>query len=68
MINLKETIVRYEQELLESVAPFWEKNCVDREFGGYFTSLDRDGSVYDTEKVHVDAMADRLHVRHAVYD
>lgn len=50
MINLQDAIVRYEKELLESVAPFWEKNCVDREFGGYFTSLDRDGSVYDTEK------------------
>ena len=50
MINLQDAIVRYEKELLESVAPFWEKNCVDREFGGYFTSLDQDGSVYDTEK------------------
>jgi N-acylglucosamine 2-epimerase len=40
----------YEDELLGSVIPFWEKNCQDREFGGYFTSLDRDGSVYDTRK------------------
>ncbi len=46
----KNTINRYEKELLESVVPFWEKNCVDRELGGYFTFLDRDGSVYDTEK------------------
>ncbi len=30
--------------------PFWETHCVDQEYGGYFTSLDRDGSVYDTEK------------------
>ena len=43
-------IEKYEGELLNSVIPFWEKNCVDREFGGYFTSLDRDGSVYDTTK------------------
>lgn len=50
MTNWNETIVRYEKELLESVVPFWEKNCVDKEFGGYFTFLDRDGSVYDTEK------------------
>lgn len=41
---------RYENELLESVIPFWMTNCVDYDFGGYFTSLDRDGSVYDTEK------------------
>lgn len=46
----KSTINRYEKELLESVVPFWEKNCIDREMGGYFTFLDRDGSVYDTEK------------------
>ena len=43
-------IEKYENELTQSVIPFWEKNCVDREFGGYFTSLDRDGSVYDTYK------------------
>ena len=41
---------KYENELMNSVVPFWEKNCVDKEYGGYFTSLDRDGSVYDTTK------------------
>ena len=41
---------RYENELYERVIPFWEQHCVDRQYGGYFTSLDRDGSVYDTEK------------------
>ncbi len=40
----------YEQELVNTVIPFWEKNCPDREYGAYFTCLDRDGSVYDTEK------------------
>ena len=43
-------IERYEKTLVNDVIPFWEKNCVDKEFGGYFTSLDRDGSVYDTNK------------------
>ena len=43
-------IEKYERELTDSVIPFWENHCVDREFGGYFTSLDRDGSVYDTTK------------------
>ena len=43
-------IQRYENELINEVIPFWEDHCVDHEFGGYFTSLDRDGSVYDTEK------------------
>lgn len=43
-------IRRYEEELFDRVVPFWEQHCIDHEFGGYFTSLDRDGSVYDTEK------------------
>jgi N-acylglucosamine 2-epimerase len=41
---------KYQNELLQNVIPFWEKNCIDKEFGGYFTYLDRDGSVYDTDK------------------
>ncbi len=41
---------RYRDELLKSVIPFWEDHCIDTEYGGYFTFLDRDGSVYDTEK------------------
>ncbi len=45
-----ETITRYEDELRERVIPFWMNNCIDRECGGFFTSLDRDGSVYDTTK------------------
>ena len=36
--------------LLEDVVPFWERHSVDEECGGYFTCLDRDGSVYDTDK------------------
>lgn len=43
-------IAKYEKELLGSVIPFWKNHCIDREFGGYFTSLDRDGSVYDSTK------------------
>ena len=43
-------IEKYETELTSSVIPFWTRHCVDRECGGYFTSLDRDGSVYDTTK------------------
>jgi N-acylglucosamine 2-epimerase len=40
----------YEQNLFESVIPFWLRHSLDREYGGYFTCLDRDGSVYDTRK------------------
>ena len=49
-MNLAKTAKRYEKELMESVVPFWEKNCQDKECGGFYTMLDRDGSVYDTEK------------------
>jgi N-acylglucosamine 2-epimerase len=41
---------RYHKALLDDVIPFWERHSPDRECGGYFTCLDRDGSVYDTDK------------------
>lgn len=49
-MDWKKYAEKYENELVNSVIPFWEKNCPDREFGGYFTSLDRNGEVYDTMK------------------
>jgi N-acylglucosamine 2-epimerase len=49
-MDFKAIAAKYENELLDSVIPFWEKNCVDNQFGGFFTMLDQDGSVYDTEK------------------
>ena len=49
-MNWQKVAARYENELINSVVPFWEKNCVDKEFGGYFTSFERDGKVYDTMK------------------
>ena len=43
-MDLSSYVNRYENELVDNVIPFWETHCVDREYGGYFTSLDRDGS------------------------
>lgn len=40
----------YSNALVEDCIPFWIKHCPDEKYGGYFTCLDRDGSVYDTEK------------------
>lgn len=40
----------YRTELLENVLPFWMKHSRDTQFGGYFNCLNRDGSVYDTDK------------------
>ncbi|HUF09063.1 MAG TPA: AGE family epimerase/isomerase [Rhodothermales bacterium] len=41
---------RYRVSLLDDVIPFWMKHSLDREHGGYFTCLDRDGRVFDTDK------------------
>lgn len=49
-INFKELASRYEKELRENCLPFWLNHSIDKEFGGYFSCLNRDGSVYDTDK------------------
>lgn len=41
---------RYEKELKENCLPFWLEHSIDKEYGGYFSCLNRDGSVYDTDK------------------
>lgn len=40
----------YQAGLLDDVLPFWQKYSLDKEFGGFFTCLDREGNVYDTDK------------------
>jgi N-acylglucosamine 2-epimerase len=49
-MEIKNLINQYKSELLENVIPFWEKHSVDEEYGGYYTCLDRQGKVYDTDK------------------
>ena len=41
---------QYRDALLNDVLPFWMKHSPDREYGGYFTCLDRAGKVFDTDK------------------
>ena len=50
MIDFKQLSELYRSELLDRVVPFWLNKSQDADFGGYFTCLDRDGSVYDTDK------------------
>lgn len=50
MADFKQLAQQYKNELLESVMPFWLEHSIDKECGGYFTCLNRDGSVYDTDK------------------
>jgi N-acylglucosamine 2-epimerase len=40
----------FSDELFEHVVPFWLKYSLDRDNGGYFSCLDRNGIVYDTDK------------------
>ncbi len=40
----------YRDGLLNDVLPFWIRNSVDREHGGFMTALNRDGSILDTDK------------------
>ncbi|NER21678.1 MAG: AGE family epimerase/isomerase [Symploca sp. SIO1C2] len=40
----------YKNALIQDAIPFWEKHSLDWEQGGYFTCLDREGKVYDTDK------------------
>ncbi len=47
---MKEFARQYERTLRENVIPFWERYSIDPQFGGYFNCLDRDGTVFDTEK------------------
>ena len=48
--RLDELAKFYRTMLLEDVIPFWLRHGMDREHGGIITSLDRDGSILDTDK------------------
>jgi N-acylglucosamine 2-epimerase len=48
--QIDEYISVYRDGLLNDIIPFWMRHSIDREQGGYLTSLDRDGTVVDTDK------------------
>jgi N-acylglucosamine 2-epimerase len=53
-MNVKEYIKSwaesYKKDLTENIMPFWMKYGLDRENGGVYTCVDRDGSLMDTTK------------------
>lgn len=49
-MDLNQLSIQYKDELLERVIPFWLNQSQDKEYGGYFTCLDREGKVFDTDK------------------
>ena len=81
LLDLREI---YRRELFDNVVPFWLNHSLDREHGGQFNSLDRDGSVFDTDKSmwlqgralwmfaklynEVEARADWLEAARHIYD
>ena len=49
-MDFSDLATQYKSELLNNVIPFWLEKSQDKEIGGYFTCLDREGKVYDTDK------------------
>lgn len=53
-MNVKEYIKSwaesYKKDMTENIMPFWMKYGLDRENGGVYTCVDRDGSLMDTTK------------------
>ena len=50
VVRIKELKDVYRSGLLDDTVPFWTKNAIDREQGGYLFSLTREGKVYSTDK------------------
>lgn len=48
---LKSLKQHYHDELTENILPFWLNNAKDTQAGGYHACLNRDGSVYEYDKV-----------------
>ncbi|MGB4773340.1 MAG: AGE family epimerase/isomerase [Chitinophagaceae bacterium] len=49
-LDLSAYAALYRDELLKSVLPFWERYSPDTLHGGFYTCLNREGKIYDTDK------------------
>ncbi|MEW4453377.1 AGE family epimerase/isomerase [Bremerella sp. JC817] len=49
-VRRQSLLTTYRDGLLNDVLPFWMRYSIDREHGGFITSLDRDGTIVDTDK------------------
>ncbi|HWB98926.1 MAG TPA: AGE family epimerase/isomerase [Bryobacteraceae bacterium] len=52
MIETKEFLSQFRQELFEVVLPFWERHGIDHERGGFLCGLDHDGRLVHDRKFH----------------
>ena len=48
--RLKALLATYRDGLLDDTLPFWIPRAIDREYGGYLTALDQDGSLLQSDK------------------
>lgn len=48
--RLRALLAVYREGLLNDTLPFWIPRAIDREYGGYLTALDRDGSALQSDK------------------
>ncbi len=49
-MDFKKLELLYKDELLNNILPFWLSKSQDNENGGYYTCLDREGNVFDSDK------------------
>ena len=56
-MDFKKLANQYRDELLDNVLPFWLEHSQDGEYGGYFSCLDREGKVFDTNTILAMAVA-----------
>ena len=47
---LQEWSKKYKDDLVNNIMPFWMKYGLDRQHGGVYTCVNRDGSLIDTTK------------------
>ena len=48
-MDFKKLANQYKDELMNNVLHFWLNHSQDTEYVGYFTCLDREGNVFDTD-------------------
>jgi N-acylglucosamine 2-epimerase len=48
--RMEQLLAVYREGLLNSTLPFWMKNTIDHEYGGFLNYLDHDGTVVSTDK------------------
>ncbi|MGI6226939.1 MAG: AGE family epimerase/isomerase [Peptococcales bacterium] len=53
--------------ILNDIMPFWDKRCIDKEYGGYFTCFDREGNLTDDKK-YIWFQARQLYVYSLLYN